>query len=840
MKAKLLFLLLFINGQILICHSTSFAQCTGAVANTGGTTSITPTTSWQTVVFKSGDVRYIEFSATTGNTYVFSCRSAVGGSAAGVDEQFSLLTTANAAAGGVYSTSFMDDFASGTKELFSWSPSSNGTYRIVLSLYSGSSCQSLTSDYTVAYTTFGEIENYCFWMGVTDTDWADGNNWYRRAAAGYPSRSVPTSAYNVTIPSGSSNQPNISSTTIADCDNLTINAGATLTNAATALGLGDLDIYGNFTNNGTFNHSGDVYTDMKSTGNLSGTGTFTTTGIYIFDETVTLTSSITIQDLKIYNDGVTFLNLGSNTLTVTNYLDQSGTLNLGTGTLSYSGTDGNLTLTNSRFTENSGTFEYSRAGAQTVLGAITYNHLEIDGSGTKTLNANTDVNGNLTITAGTLASASTYDITLAGSWTNNGAGFTHASRKVTFDGGAAQTISGSTTTTFHDLTIANTSGNVALSVDATINGTLTMTTGDLVIATAKTLTIDDTDDPGISGGSSATHIVTSGTATIQKTYTSTTAITFPLGNGTYYRPLTLTPSNANSTIWTVGYTPAVHSNTAVQDESPSTSLNHISPSEWWTCNRGGGTPSDATMALTWHDGLDVDDYANLRLAHYDGATDWNLVASSPVGDDNSGTLTSSAAVSIFSPFTIGSINGNNPLPIELLSFESECLDNEIHLTWSTASEINNDYFTLEKSADGNYFETLVTIAGSGTKNSVSNYSFNDNATATGNVYYRLKQTDYDGKSEYFDIITENCGNNPENFIITPIKTSGSIEVSYLGSETGRYTINISNHLGQLIYSGVHTFSENSKSEIPIQNFAKGIYFIHVYNGVEVVSKKTIL
>ncbi len=342
-----------------------------------------------------------------------------------------------------------------------------------------------------------------------------------------------------------------------------------------------------------------------------------------------------------------------------------------------------------------------------------------------------------------------YDISLKGNWTNNGT-FTHNSKRVTFNGTAAQTISGTATTTFHDVTINNTSGDVTLSVNATVNGTITMTNGDLVIATTKILTIDDTDDPEISGGSASTHIVTSGTATIQKTYTSTTTIVFPLGDGSLYRPLTLTPSSINGTIWTVGYTPLIYSDLDIE---PATGLDHVSHIEYWTCLRAGGTPSDATMALTWISETGILNYTALRIAHYDGTTDWDMVASTPIGNNTSGTITSNISVSVFSPFTIGTTLAINVLPIELTDFYGEKKEKNNHIFWTTASEYNNDYFTVEKTIDGLSYEVVGIKNGAGNSNQYLDYSLLDCDVREEIInYYRLKQTDFDGKCEFSEII----------------------------------------------------------------------------------------
>ncbi|MFH2094347.1 MAG: T9SS type A sorting domain-containing protein [Bacteroidota bacterium] len=95
------------------------------------------------------------------------------------------------------------------------------------------------------------------------------------------------------------------------------------------------------------------------------------------------------------------------------------------------------------------------------------------------------------------------------------------------------------------------------------------------------------------------------------------------------------------------------------------------------------------------------------------------------------------------------------LPVELVSFTGYVEDNVVKLEWSTASEINNDYFQLEKSRDGINYETLSIIKGKGTVNKMSYYSALDDVPEQGTTYYRLKQVDFDGKFAYSDMVSVN-------------------------------------------------------------------------------------
>jgi hypothetical protein len=303
--------------------------CTSPTLNTG-TTTITPSTTWQTVTMASGAVRYVEFVATLGTTYVFSCQSAVGGSSSS-DEQFSLLTTSNVGDGGVFSTNNVNAYTSGTKERFIWSPSSTATYRFVVSIKaSGSDCQALTSNIIVGYSSFVGTQNFAFWTGFSSTTFGTAANWFRRATTGYPTESAPTSSYNVFIPAGGTNQPNCGNTS-SSILGLTIYSGATLNMSYSS---GSLSVYGDITNNGSINHSGTVYIYLYGASKtIGGTGDFFAGSASPFrvssGASYTLLNDISVRHF--YIDAGTF-DMNDFNLT-TEFFFQNGTFYLGSATL---------------------------------------------------------------------------------------------------------------------------------------------------------------------------------------------------------------------------------------------------------------------------------------------------------------------------------------------------------------------------------------------------------------------------------------------------------------------------------------------------------------------------
>ena len=93
-----------------------------------------------------------------------------------------------------------------------------------------------------------------------------------------------------------------------------------------------------------------------------------------------------------------------------------------------------------------------------------------------------------------------------------------------------------------------------------------------------------------------------------------------------------------------------------------------------------------------------------------------------------------------------------PLPIELTYFVARQTSEGIKFEWQTASEKDNDYFTIEYSTDALNFSELATVRGAGTSTEIINYEYNYSTNATGVMYYRLRQTDYDGQSDCSDIV----------------------------------------------------------------------------------------
>jgi len=91
--------------------------------------------------------------------------------------------------------------------------------------------------------------------------------------------------------------------------------------------------------------------------------------------------------------------------------------------------------------------------------------------------------------------------------------------------------------------------------------------------------------------------------------------------------------------------------------------------------------------------------------------------------------------------------------VELTSFTAMIQNSNTLLSWETASEINNDYFIIERSSDGKKFETIATVAGAGNSKIAKRYQYSDQSQISGLQYYRLSQVDFDGQKTQFDILS---------------------------------------------------------------------------------------
>lgn len=169
------------------------------------------------------------------------------------------------------------------------------------------------------------------------------------------------------------------------------------------------------------------------------------------------------------------------------------------------------------------------------------------------------------------------------------------------------------------------------------------------------------------------------------------------------------------------------------------------------------------------------------------------------------------------------------LPIELLSFQATEFDKAVELLWVTATEIDNDYFSIERSTDGARFETVITIDGGGNSIEVLNYTFIDDQPFEGVSYYRLKQTDYNGEFTYSDIETVNFDGKEmlEISRARPNPFTNQLAIDFQSGSDEIIRVQVYNMQSQVIYITDFEANEGLNSvlidanEIP----AAGVYYV---------------
>ncbi len=407
------------------------------------------------------------------------------------------------------------------------------------------------------------------------------------------------------------------------------------------------------------------------------------------------------------------------------------------------------------------------------------------------------------------ATLSNYNIELQGDWKNAGT-FTRRDGTVTFNGSTKQNITVTLKENFNNLNLSNT----ALIADAVqLNGNVQVYK-QLLLNTSKVFL--NNFNLTVGSGRASTTI---GNLKVQKGWLHGGSVTrwllntkiadndtagfFPVGSawdsrGVYIsNPVTV--SNGGSI--TLTHTPSAQVIPVSVPDGTATIVNRLN-ANWLITNT-----------------LITSGIFNLRIGGTGFGTIGNvndlriMAANSVIGNSglNSGSIllpwverTGLTPITLVNQFYIGSINRvQSPLPVTLLNYTAKNTDNGVLNSWTTGSELNNDYFNIQHSIDGIDYKTIGKIAGSGTVNQTRNYEYVHRDPAAGNNYYRLTQTDFDGKFEIFDPIVVQIKLEKElpAFELTkvfpnPFVDQFTIELKCIAEES--LTIYLDNSLGNRI------------------------------------------
>ena len=391
---------------------------------------------------------------------------------------------------------------------------------------------------------------------------------------------------------------------------------------------------------------------------------------------------------------------------------------------------------------------------------------------------------------------------------NNG-DFEERLGEVIFQDDTLQRIGGSSVTQFQDFTINNTA-DVTLDTSILINGQLTLTIG-LINTTASDL-LTTGNNANVPIGSSTSYV--SGPMKRNIATNGTTSLNFPIGADGFYRPalINVKHSSAGQAYY---WGRVVNSPASALTYALPATLSSVSIMRYWQFVRTGFKNFSNGYAKLYYGNDDgVTDPDNLRVGQGVGANwvDEGGTGTSPyVGTITSNTFTTFAGIFALA----NSTGGSNPLPIQIISFDAKWTKAGNLLLWSTSSEINNDYFEVQRSYNGTEFEDIHRQAGAGNVTQVNQYSYLDESPAKKLVYYRLVQVDYDGQFSYSEIKTVNGINSTVNLF--PTSSNGeNVFVSLSGIEREKVSVRILNDQGQQ-FSEQKSFSKTPSSVMRLEN-----------------------
>ncbi len=170
-----------------------------------------------------------------------------------------------------------------------------------------------------------------------------------------------------------------------------------------------------------------------------------------------------------------------------------------------------------------------------------------------------------------------------------------------------------------------------------------------------------------------------------------------------------------------------------------------------------------------------------------------------------------------------------PLPVELTTFTATRQMEDVQLSWSTATEINNDFFRVQRSVDGSRFQELATRSGHGTTSQPQQYSFLDRNPGAGQWYYRLEQIDLDGKSSFSPLVTVQLDGETSASHVYPNPLSGqTIQLQRQADRDGDIQVHIlALDQSVLLHQNIYQHQGGNQWELSLPDLQPGIYFLRL-------------
>jgi hypothetical protein len=381
------------------------------------------------------------------------------------------------------------------------------------------------------------------------------------------------------------------------------------------------------------------------------------------------------------------------------------------------------------------------------------------------------------------------------------------------------------------------------------------------------LVVNQSNASGITRTVSGGHIISETDYDFVKwnTAAATGSYTYPFGyNTTDYIPFTFnkTAGNVNVAVSTYHTGTTDNLNSSLQLANGVTNMNPSGPTSdasnmvvdrWWRLQMEDGTVAptgDLTFSYLGAENTisPISCPTDIITAQYWDGTKWvgpGLLPGTGCGNTPGTVYTAQAnGVAVFTPsssqpFILTKKLGI--LPIELLLFSTKCNDGRVLVNWTTASEQNNNFFTIERSADGTNYLPIGIVNSLGNSSSAQSYSFTDADPLSGTSYYRLRQTDFDGKTEVFSSASlSSCGPGGFNVVIGQNPTEGNIWVSINGADNQNIHVAVTDMLGQNLYTKNITGLTGSYILNTQLQLAGGLYVVSATTADKNFSRKIVV
>jgi hypothetical protein len=433
------------------------------------------------------------------------------------------------------------------------------------------------------------------------------------------------------------------------------------------------------------------------------------------------------------------------------------------------------------------------------------------------------------------------NIALTGSIRNTGERIFDPSAHYIYNGNTNQiTGTGLPVTLFGSLTIDNstalTAGGVTLTGNTTIEGTLLLINGKMLSTSSSMLIIGNSGSVFPLGGQASSFV----DGFVKKiNLQAGHEFIFPTGNKNKWARIGIVCGNSSTGEFTAAYT----ANDPTSINNSLLDLHHISTKEYWKLDKANHTDAVA-VKLFWESGTYSGIYStnpvDLKIAHDAIEVDhtWKAEETNLIinGDPTAGTIQSSITLANANLLTFGSNTSINPLPVRLLSFTGVSSIKGNLLNWTTASEQNNQFFCIQRSNNGSQFSPIGIVNGNGSSTNLHSYSYLDPEISTNTAYYRLKQTDADGKFTYSSLVRiEPLNHDLQEIIVYPNpSTANDIHIVTSGSVQ---SLCIYNLLGKTVFECKPTSDDNEYVFTPD---ISGIYFIKaVTTQGKIITKRLI-